>query len=272
MLAIFCIGAIETAIRVKRSQYNRMAQTKGNQQFVNDKSVRILCIGDSHTQGMEAPDGKAYPDHLRRLFAQSCPSINVEVVNAGLGGRAMTAIRQNALNMLRHMNPAPDFLIIQGGMNAWTDIDYALAFIDEKEIRTPLWFGLARPLLLSRLFYLEIEPTRSLFVSSQFSDYVNRINYREYKLLVDECFKRNIQPVFLSYATWDNPSDATKVDVANEHRVPYLRFSQPATFQWMEKGKLIAPGMHPNAKGYGFVAEKLFGFLVKHFPKKLSCE
>lgn len=55
--------------------------------MTQDRALDILAIGSSSTQGAGASSrDKTYPARLRSLLARTWPQVDVEIVNAGIGG------------------------------------------------------------------------------------------------------------------------------------------------------------------------------------------
>ena len=74
---------------------------------------RIVCLGDSITQGGEAPGG--YVWLLRRTLAALYPSENIEVINAGISGHKSTDMLARFQSDV--LDNKPDLLTISVGVN-----------------------------------------------------------------------------------------------------------------------------------------------------------
>jgi lysophospholipase L1-like esterase len=77
--------------------------------------VRVACIGDSWTFGMNVNQDQTYPARLEALLRQQAPAQDVEVVNFGVLGyssfQGLELLRRRVLDL------RPDVLVIGFGMN-----------------------------------------------------------------------------------------------------------------------------------------------------------
>jgi lysophospholipase L1-like esterase len=77
--------------------------------------VRIACIGDSWTFGMNVDQDRTYPSRLEMLLKQRGPDSDVEVMNFGVLGyssfQGLELLRRRVLDL------HPDILVIGFGMN-----------------------------------------------------------------------------------------------------------------------------------------------------------
>lgn len=79
------------------------------------ETLRIMCIGESTTQGHEVKVGN-YPAHLRRILRESCNGYkNVEVINAGVAGWFTDQLALRAKRELAKFKP--DVLVVYAGWN-----------------------------------------------------------------------------------------------------------------------------------------------------------
>ena len=97
-------------------------------------TFRIICIGDSITQGCAQEKGllpveETYPYKLQRILASNIKNAKIEVVNAGRGG-------YSSLQGLRYLKKSlwqyePDLVISWFGVN---DFFYALFYADKDQM------------------------------------------------------------------------------------------------------------------------------------------
>ena len=77
--------------------------------------LRIACIGDSWTFGMNVDQDKSYPGRVEALLKQQNPSMEVEVMNFGILG--YTSFQGLQLLKTRVLDLHPDVVVIGFGMN-----------------------------------------------------------------------------------------------------------------------------------------------------------
>lgn len=51
------------------------------------KQTKIVCVGDSITEGECATDGNTYPKFLKDILTQNIPDTNFDILNLGVSGR-----------------------------------------------------------------------------------------------------------------------------------------------------------------------------------------
>ena len=78
-------------------------------------TLRIACIGDSWTFGMNVNQDETYPARVRALLQARTPPANVEVMNFGILG--YTSFQGLQLLKARVLDLQPDVLVIGFGMN-----------------------------------------------------------------------------------------------------------------------------------------------------------
>ena len=78
-------------------------------------SIRIACIGDSWTFGMNVDEDRTYPSRLLARLRDAQPDRNVEVMNFGVLG--YSSFQGVQLLKSRVLPLAPDVLVIGFGMN-----------------------------------------------------------------------------------------------------------------------------------------------------------
>ncbi|MHA1569677.1 MAG: SGNH/GDSL hydrolase family protein [Alphaproteobacteria bacterium] len=238
--------------------------------FRDAESLKILCLGDSHTAGAEAPKGSSYPDYLLRLLDERCDIGPVEIINFGFAGSDMTEMRQRMEKFLPTLAHQPDFMIIQGGVNDVANWLNLRAYIEQNGIETPWWFLPSSQSLVMR--FAETETSREFFESPAYLAYVGKQVDREYTRLVALCREMGIQPVLLNYAAYGwHPIFPVVAAAAERLQTPCIRFRQPDTVDMMVERGWQAPGGHPNAGGYQFVAQVVLVGLQRLFPDRFTC-
>jgi lysophospholipase L1-like esterase len=74
-------------------------------------TLRVACLGDSHTFGHGVGDGETWPDDLRALLGPRAGAAKVEVMNCGV--KAYNTVQEVALLSRRVMPYAPDLVLLQ---------------------------------------------------------------------------------------------------------------------------------------------------------------
>lgn len=98
-----------------------------------DGSYRIICLGDSTTQGYMRPPvivspEKTYPYILEEFLNKDNQKIHFEVINAGVGGySSFQGLRYLKRDLLKYH---PDLLIVWFGMR---DVDTAILYSDKEQ-------------------------------------------------------------------------------------------------------------------------------------------
>ncbi len=82
----------------------------------------VVCLGDSFTQGVGAPEGADYPSALQRLMEEH--GREVQVLNRGYSTWNTAQLLEHLPNILDRQQPEVITILI-GGANAWNFIGYA---------------------------------------------------------------------------------------------------------------------------------------------------
>ncbi len=93
------------------------ARDRGGQ-WRPDAAVRVLCVGDSHTYGLDVAEDESYPAQLQALLDARAPG-HYSVVNLGIPGLSSTQLRERLpVDVSRY---APDLVLVWvGSNNAWS--------------------------------------------------------------------------------------------------------------------------------------------------------
>lgn len=189
--------------------------------LAQDRTLDVLAIGSSSTQGVGASSrDKSYPSRLHALLAQAWPQVDVEIVNAGIGGETapQTLLRlKKALAERRY-----DLVIWQVGTNdaiRGGDIESFKAMVAEgiETVRD----GGARLVILDQQFYPAIR---------------NPQRYRSFVEAVSEVARAHSVPVLSRFAV-----------MSGWHR------HDPEAF----RNTLAADGFHMSDTGYDCLARDM---------------
>lgn len=252
----------------------KAAAQKLTYRFDSEDSVKILCVGDSHTKGEEAPEGHAYPDCLSRLIEGQCPGIHPEVLNFGFVGWDMSRLLAYSTKLIEGSRIKPDVMVLQGGINAYENWEYVQRYFREEKIIVPLWYRLFSKSMISR--FTDAEEVARSYEGADYDKFVQKMTRREYFEFLDLCNRHDIRLVFLSYASAWGPKEelieGVVKELAETYNVPYLRFRQPETRDALSDRKWIAPRGHPTREGYAWIAVKVFNRLLQVDPRLETCE
>jgi hypothetical protein len=78
-------------------------------------TLRVACLGDSHTFGHGVADGETWPDYLRELCAPLAGGVPVEVMNCGVN--ALNTRQEVSLLAQRVLAFEPDLVLLQYHLN-----------------------------------------------------------------------------------------------------------------------------------------------------------
>lgn len=110
-------------------------------------TLRILCVGDSHTFGLPLPEEESYPAQLAEALSRRHPGIEVEVVNLGIPSLNSSFVANRLEEQMHQIQP--QLVIVWVGINnLWNVV--------ETGSRSPgdPWWSLREFMHQSRLFRL----------------------------------------------------------------------------------------------------------------------
>ena len=253
--------------------------------------IRVLCVGDSCTFGLNVPEAQTYPSQLQSMLDSAFGTGRFRVVNAGVMGYSSFQGRRFLQRMLPFYRP--HFVVIYYGNN-----DLWPAYYYDSEQIPPSLFRLKKALEKSRLFCLTqilidrariwlsgatTERTVSIDLSGKrHVFYVERRKKirvppaqfeSNYRAMIDLCERYHALPILI-VTPRGSRSQRHRLyrqiirDVATDRKVPLVdahrllsRLRSEAVFL-DEKTDV----MHPNARGYGIIARELFKVIESHLP------
>jgi lysophospholipase L1-like esterase len=121
----------------------------------------ILCVGDSCTEGIGAPNGRSYPDQLRALFAESGDPR--EVVNLGTAGFTTRQVLDRLEAVVAKARPA--WVVFSGGHNDGARADILLEV--KGGLRSPTAADRARTVLNHLRTYRLLEGAARVVLGKQ---------------------------------------------------------------------------------------------------------
>lgn len=116
-----------------RCQKGNEFREKFYQPVKGENTYRVICLGDSTTQGymmqpMVIAHDQTYPYYLEKILNDRRTSLNFEVINAGCGGYSSFQGKRYLENELLRLDP--DLLIVWFGAN---DMRYAISHRDSQQ-------------------------------------------------------------------------------------------------------------------------------------------
>jgi hypothetical protein len=242
--------------------------------FESKESLKILCVGDSHTKGEEAPEGHAYPDYLKGLIEDRCPGAHPEILNFGFVGWDMTRLLAYTTKLVESMEIKPDVMILQGGINAYENWEYVQRYFREEKIIVPFWYRVFSKSMISR--FTDAEEVARSYEGADYDKFVRKMTHREYFEFIDFCNRHHIRLVFLSYASAYGPKEELineeVAPLAKKYNIPFIRFAQPMTHDTLTDHGWIAPRRHPTREGYEWIAGRVFNRLMVEIPQLNGCK
>ncbi|MBI3293005.1 MAG: hypothetical protein HYZ73_09415, partial [Elusimicrobia bacterium] len=88
-------------------------------------TIRIVCLGDSHTFGVGASEGSSsYPSQLEQRLAR-CWDKPVRVINLGVPGQNSSQVTKSVEQVMTRQRPSL-LLVLVGVNNQWNFVDVNL--------------------------------------------------------------------------------------------------------------------------------------------------
>lgn len=253
----------------------RVARKKAFFAFSSDNVDHVvLCVGDSNTEGLEAPANLDYPTQLQIMLNRHDTARVYNVVNLGQAGNNSSQVVNRTLAYLAEAPRAPDVVIFNAGINNKDNLAEA-SFLPEKvrgqSARTQLKYLLAN----SRTFHLttlSVARIKAAMASNAKkgaggplpNDVLKPTTDAEATFLVawmiDDLTRlhsalaaRDASLVLLTYhfdCTWQAAAYR-----AVAHKLDVQVIDVHNFLAGRQIGKFVAPGMHPNEFGYARIAE-----------------
>ncbi|MDD5128175.1 MAG: SGNH/GDSL hydrolase family protein [Candidatus Omnitrophica bacterium] len=223
-------------------------------------TIRIVCLGDSHTFGVGTSMRYSYPEQLARLLALNNHQQRFSILNLGIPG-ASTKRQAQELKLFLKEHGAEAVILLTGRNNdselkGWMNnqsshsgqfrtedlkilrfIRTISAYFRKKDIRRDSQYNRAYEHRYSSYLNFYLEEIRKL------------------------CQDKGAKLILLSYY---NSSDNLIKDFSYKYNIPYLDFTPDfeSLFKIVDSSKYISPDMsHLNRLGYKFFAEQLYGDL-----------
>lgn len=238
---------------------------------------RVFCLGDSNTQGSRET---SYPGELRRLIQESPMShMKFEIINAGASGYTSLQGVRLFSEILKYK---PDLVIICFG---WNDSCLTNQGADNNfQPATKHILRLERFLYQFKIYqflkYIAVKIKYRLSRLRNTVNYSSRVNLEDYEENLAEMFRIakdnkinilfmtrpcifGVEPGMVSFI-----ENTRKYNTAMRVLTSRLRIDLiDAESLCLEKPQYFIDSCHFNRRGNRFLAEKIYGYLERHFQK-----
>ena len=236
---------------------------------------RILCLGDSFTEGVGAPYDSSYVSILRSLLHHR--DTNYEVMNAGISGDdpcvnfvayrdILKAFKPDIIIQTLSSNDMNTDISIKGGLERyteqrkikfrpapWWEPIYALSYVSRVFFRA---VGYNELLLMTPFSSKEIESLDSKAIQL-FSLYSKEVKKNNALLIVvlqpnqSEIYLKKFEYDLSNISTYLNKSDGVKVYDLSAYYSTYFANNENVvkTYYWKQDGHHNSRGYHLMAKG-----------------------
>jgi len=259
--------------------------------------VRMLCIGDSCTFGLNVPEPQSYPGQLQTMLDKELGPGQSRVVNAGVMGYSSFQGKRFLQENLPFYQPS--IVVIYFGNN-----DLWPAYYHDSEQMSPSLFRLKKRMQRSNLFCLlqlvidrariwltgaKTErvvtadltgKTREVFVEERKKVRVTPSQFRDnYHKMIDLCLQSGALPILIVTPRGSDSPEFKNYrqiirDVAEHREVPIvdahrLLSELPKDQAFLEKEADI---MHPTPAGHRIIASELLKTIESRFPQSHSAD
>jgi lysophospholipase L1-like esterase len=277
-LAIIAVLAVvEIVLRlVGAFLYRPIDRSLGRLADADPNAFRILCIGDSHTQGMEAPIGLSYPDQLERLLNAGTPRARYVVVNQGVAGYNSAQALIRLREILEGNLPKPRLVLVCVGKNNAHNLQHARFWNEARLKDAPVRVQAEYLLEHSKAFQLgwitqhnlraglsgRLDMKYADFISWGDRDLLSDWLAADYGEMIDRARGAGARFALVTYYYRLSFVDDGVRKAAGARGVPVLDVTWPATVVGLLEGLLGRTG-HPNARGYGRIARDVQAGLLR---------
>ena len=244
----------------------------------------IVCVGDSHTEGIGAPKGQDFPTQLASILNLKAGSPRYKVINLGHAGYNSSQAVNVLFDFLRKSSRQPDIIIFNAGNN--NDHNFAEARILPQDARmagTNVWIEYllanSRAFRLGQItvYRLKRLVSKNNIGELENNDVLNVWGKRELELLErwlladievlsKDARSRGAKLVLLNYFTPTPWVDRAFTKAASLYDIPFIDvrgFGYPLGYIASYRA-WVSSDWHPNQYGYARIAEMVYSELVKN--------
>ncbi|NLH50482.1 MAG: hypothetical protein GX444_18045 [Myxococcales bacterium] len=238
-------------------------------------TFRILCSGDSHTYGMDAPADLSYPRQLGNLLNSRSLKTGYQVVNGGVPGFNSSQALRQIKETLEKPESRPDLVIVCAGKNNDHNFQEARFWREETLKTQPIRAQVRELLERSKTYQLgkitvynlqrSLGSDHDLQYSSLIKDdeFLTRWLIQDYGEMIETVRQKNVHILFLNYFLACRSVDDALQSTAKKYGVGFVdvrSFRQPFGLTM----KLVGDTLHPNEKGYAAIARFVADALMEN--------
>ncbi len=293
-LLALLLGIILTALSLEGlirlgSRFLVVSVDEATSRVKNMSDILIVTTGDSHTQGIGAPEGCDYPSYLQKLLYKNYPGNAIQVINLGQAGSNSSEAVNRVLEFIAKSRKSPDIVIFQGGMNNDHNFHEAeffkdLKFSDDRVEWSRYFLSMARVYRFSKITIQRLNREANRDTAKKMlhtDDYFDVHGEKEKSLLADwllydilrlnkEIMKHGGNLVLMNYwihtphviAAYRRALENSPITYVNIFAFRYTN-KPPVEYATHVKSFISYPDLHPNAQGYNLIANLLFQDLIK---------
>lgn len=251
----------------------------------DEKTFRIICLGDSTTFGYGVSDKDTYPARLEEMLLAKARNRRFEVINAGIPGHTS----RDGLIFLEKslLNYYPDLIIVSLGLNdangmpGHSDPKYSRTFLEEREYQVALKKyedNLSQIISLARRSHAKVlfltPPAASFFPFPDISRFCNKmkevagkngVGIIDFKPIFEEKEKKEglilVQEREKQKVLFKGKL-LKEVFYSDEKNFQYI---SPEIYQYLDSHDinqmLLIDGPHPNELGCQLIAKEIYQYL-----------
>jgi lysophospholipase L1-like esterase len=280
-----CILILEIVLRLLGFGYSTMHKVP---LYFKEADRRIFCLGESTTWGIGAadPETENYPKQLENLFNQAFPDEKTKCFFDMTIGQNTSEILLKLPTYIEKYQP--DIVVMMVGINNWWNLDKSnillfndrgtifnntlrfLIFMDRFRVwKLIKWIRLSLHMYKERwdFFFPSDMPPAELYgellnrYGQEIHGMLDKLAEHDITEMMKICTANNINVILCTYPRNPRPSGHLHWvirQIARKHGLTLvdndLLFAKlPNMFEY-----LSPDGLHPNSKGYAFVAKNVF--------------
>ncbi|HPM77000.1 MAG TPA: GDSL-type esterase/lipase family protein [bacterium] len=225
----------------------------------------MLCVGDSHTYGVDAPSGLSYPSQLANLLNRSDKQRRYRVINYGVPGANSSQALRRLRELYANGSTKPAMVIVNVGKNNDHNFQEARFWLDERMKSAPVHAQLEYLLQHAKVYRLGEIAMRNLreklAASTAGADkylldepsLLAAWLHQDYRAMIELVRANQGRVLLLNYFMPVAYVDRAMTAVAAETGVPLVDvvwFRLPP----IAIRSLVGPTAHPNELGYAAIA------------------
>lgn len=264
---IIIFGGLEIGLRLARKRITC-------EPVAPDTDVVIWCVGDSHTKGLEAPPNLNYPQQLETMLNNEDPEHLYQVNNLSMSGYNSSQVVRETIKFLEQEPRGPDVIIFCAGINNKDNFKWASFLpqdLQNRSIKRQLKYVLAnsRAFRLGQLTVKQLQeaieksPWNYSRLTDQLLDFSSEAEQEflrdwlahDLMILREAALKKGAELALLTYSSHCAWQLQAYQSLHRQYGTPLLDVLYFDHLPEAQRERLMAPGGHPNEKGYYRIAE-----------------